>query len=257
MKNAKQNYFFQSICDQGAIRPNNEDAIEFGTNLGGEMAWMVIADGMGGHKAGEIASNLLINELKLAFNNLNEQNFPADDDWKCWIDIELNRANNKIFAQASASLEQTGMGTTAVVAVIFNNQCVIGWVGDSRAYLYRDSAPSQLTQMTQDHTMIQLLLDKGAISHKEALESNTKNMLSKAIGVKKGVEVDTLSLSIQSQDIILLSTDGLHDSLEHLSFQETTSLILQGEKVGQILVAEAIKKGSKDNITFGSILVGN
>jgi len=247
-------YYFQSICDQGAVRPNNEDAIKFGLADEGNLAWMVIADGMGGHLAGEVASRLLVDEIEEAFSKLTD--FDAND-WLCWIEIELNRANNKIFFQAQNNSEQKGMGTTAVLAIIHQQQCYIGWVGDSRSYLYRlkQTEDKTLTQLTTDHTMVQALLDKGAISQKEAAASNNKNMLSKAIGIKKGIDVDTVQVSIHDQDVLLLSTDGLHDNLSTESFENSITKISEGIEIGKELVSKAVAEGSKDNITFGSILV--
>ncbi len=247
-------FSFQSICDQGAVRPNNEDAIKFGLADDGNLAWMVIADGMGGHLAGEVASGLLVDEIETAFNNLDDFN---SQDWLCWIEIELNRANNKIFAQAQKNIEQKGMGTTAVLAIIHQQQCYLGWVGDSRCYRYRIDKikPDNLIQLTIDHTMIQALLDKGAISQKEAEASNNKNMLSRAIGVKKGIDVDTRQVTIYEHDILLLSTDGLHDSLSLESFESSIKKISKGQEIGNELVKKAVTQGSKDNITFGSIRV--
>jgi len=250
-------YQFQTVCDQGAIRPNNEDAIKHGVCADGYIAWMVIADGMGGHNAGEVASNCVVDEIERAITKLEIPKKSASIDWQCWIAIEINRANNKIFNQAKSNSELTGMGTTAVMAIIDQGNCYVGWVGDSRAYHYRSSEENALTQLTQDHTMIQALLDKGAITKKEALQSNNKNMLSRAVGIKKGVDVETLSLPVSSQDIILLSSDGLHDSLEHLSLAKSLGLIKQGSEMTQLLVDEAINNGSKDNITFGSILISD
>jgi len=247
-------YLFQSICDQGAVRPNNEDAIKFGTADDGKLAWMVIADGMGGHLAGEVASALLVDEIENAINNVN--NF-AEVDWLCWIEIELNRANNKIFYQGKRHEDQKGMGTTSVLTIIYQKQCYIGWVGDSRCYLYREdkNQPSNLTQLTIDHTMIQALLDKGAITQEEADTSNAKNTLSKAMGVRKGIDVDTKQVTIHNHDILLLSTDGLHDSLPHDVFEALAKKIPQGKNIGKELVKGSVENNSRDNITFGSILI--
>ncbi|MCF6193621.1 MAG: protein phosphatase 2C domain-containing protein [Kangiellaceae bacterium] len=256
-------YQFQTICDRGAVRPNNEDAIKYGVCAEGDIAWMVIADGMGGHNAGEVASGLVVDEIEQAIKRLKNpkiietQENTKTVDWLCWIEIEINRANNKIFNQAKNNSQQTGMGTTVVIAIIDQGKCNIGWVGDSRAYHYRSNEENALTQLTQDHTMIQALLDKGAITKKEALQSNNKNLLSRAVGIKKGVDVETLSLQVKVQDIILLSTDGLHDSLEQLSLEKSIGLIEQGSEMTHALVEEAINNGSKDNITFGSILISD
>jgi len=114
-----------------------------------------------------------------------------------------------------------------------------------------------LTQLTRDHTMIQALLDKGAISEKEAKQSNQKNMLSKALGVSKQVQVDCICQAVQALDILLLSTDGLHDSLSQESLIMNLLLIAKDQPVAYQLVEQSITAGSKDNITFGSILLRN
>ncbi len=250
------NVQFQSICDKGAVRPNNEDAIQFGLVNDQQIAWMVIADGMGGHQAGEIASELLVNNIENAFNQLKLQkrfNF-TDNDWLCWIEIELNRANNKIYSESKINTQYSGMGTTAVLAVIQGHQCYVGWVGDSRCYHF-DSKKQQLVQITTDHTLVQALVDKGSITQQEALQSHNKNMLSRAIGVKKGLDVETKQLAIHNQDIILLSTDGLHDNLREDILLSSAQQITKGYSVTDDLVQQAITAGSKDNITFGSIFL--
>jgi len=247
-------YQFQSLFDQGAVRPNNEDAIQYGTADDANLAWIVIADGMGGHLAGEVASKLLTDEIEFAINQIERFD---DIDWLCWIEIALNRANNKIFIESKNDPEKKGMGTTAVVAIIIKNRCYIGWVGDSRCYIYSNSESSlpKLAQLSVDHTMVQVLLDKGAITEKEAAEANNKNMLSKAIGIKKGIDVDTKQVTVQEGDILLLSTDGLHDSLSPESLADSVKKIALGKNIENELLEKAIQGGSKDNITFASLFI--
>lgn len=238
-----------SISDKGACRPNNEDNFKHGDGFNGDLIWLAIADGMGGHLAGEVASQILVDEIESSINSVEN---PKNIDWLCWLEVEINRANNKILFSSQKNPELKGMGTTGVVVIIYANVCYLGWVGDSRCYLYKPK-DNQLSQLTVDHTMVQALLDKGAISQKEADSSNNKNMLSKAIGVRKGVDVDVKSLPIHNSASLLLSTDGLHDSL---SSQELSGFMLSlssGDDVCQKMVAQAIKNGSKDNITLVSI----
>jgi len=247
------NYQFQSICDQGAFRSNNEDAIKFGVELNGELVWMVVADGMGGHLAGEVASNLFVDEIEAAIQKIEDT---TDVDWLCWLEIEINRANNKIYLSSQKNTEQKGMGTTGVIVIYYRSRAYIGWVGDSRCYVYqKDNKEQILSQLTTDHTMIQALLDKGAITEKEAENANNKNMLSKAIGVKKGVAVETKSVPIHTRAVLLLSTDGLHDSLSDKQLLSSVKDISNGIEVTKDLVKLSIKNGSKDNITLGSILI--
>lgn len=245
-------YQFQSICDQGAFRSNNEDAIKYGVENDGKLVWMVIADGMGGHLAGEVASQMLIDEIEQAIVNVEK---PETIDWLCWLEIEINRANNKIYVCSKKNVEQKGMGTTCVVAICIGNDCYLGWVGDSRCYLYDPQQDDQLSQLTVDHTMVQSLLDKGAISEKEAKNANNKNLLSKAIGVKKGIDVDTKRITFNNSVTLLLSTDGLHDSLPEAQLLSSMQAISKGKDMTKELVKWSIDNGSKDNITYGSFVI--
>ncbi len=238
-----------SISDKGAFRPNNEDNFRYGECFSGDLVWVAIADGMGGHLAGEVASQMLVDEIEKSMSAIEH---PQDVDWLCWLEIEINRANNKILINSQRNSQQKGMGTTGVVAVIYANQCYLGWVGDSRCYLYKANS-NQLSQLTVDHTMVQALLDKGAITQKEADTSNNKNMLSRAIGIRKGVEVDVKSLPIHNSESLLLSTDGLHDSLSPKELTKFMQSLSDGDDVCQNMVAQAIENGSKDNITLVSL----
>lgn len=244
---------FQSKCDVGAYRSNNEDAVRFGQSKDGSLVWMVIADGMGGHLAGEVASDILVTHVELAINALTSF---AEIDWRCWIEIELNRANNKIFSSSQSHNDQKGMGTTAVMVILYQQKCYIGWVGDSRGYFYQ-AEKGEVTQVTKDHTMVQALLDKGAISEQEAADSNSKNMLSKAIGIKYGQDVDSKNFDIKENDIVFISTDGLHDSLSSEEFNTFFTKIADGLNIEQEIVNQSIDNGSKDNITFASAVIKN
>lgn len=266
------NFKFTSICDQGAFRSNNEDAIKFGCaklfkGSHEQFAWMIIADGMGGHQAGEVASKIIVDEVE---NQVSLIENCSLIDPLCWIEITLNKANHKIYSQAQKNKLQNGMGSTAVLAMIIQNQCYVGWVGDSRCYLYSTSKDSkktenhesnksntieELTQLTTDHTMVQLLLDKGAITSKEAEVSNNKNMLSRAMGVKSSIKIDTKQHPIHNNELLLLSTDGLHDSLTHQSLTNFVTQIRDGKDISDLMVQQAIKCDSRDNITFGSIFI--
>jgi protein phosphatase len=173
------NFTIQSLCHQGVVRSNNEDAICYGIDQQNKVAWMLIADGMGGHNAGEVASAMLVEHVKAQWDQLNFNNPP---NWLVWITEQLNTANLAILSQAEKSVSQKGMGTTGVLVVLEANICHLGWIGDSRAYFLKNN---QLSQETIDHTMLQELVNKGAITAETAKQSNTKNLLSQAIGVQK------------------------------------------------------------------------
>jgi len=275
-------YQFQIQCDQGAFRSNNEDAILYGVKNLNEsdsdlkkFAWMVIADGMGGHNAGEVASEILTEHVQSVISALGSVN---DIDWNEWLIEQIKTANTKIFEQSLADPAQQGMGTTGVIAILIDDHVYIGWVGDSRCYwlgeaylqkgleekLKEDLEPSSeqlleknleqtLKQLTKDHTMVQLFVDKGVMTQEEANNANNKNMLSRAIGIKASIEVDTVQHSLHKGDVIFLSTDGLHDSLTNTQLIDYLTKASKGDPIETQMLKDALTAGSRDNISFGAI----
>ncbi|HCM48763.1 MAG TPA: serine/threonine-protein phosphatase [Colwellia sp.] len=241
------NYHIKSLCHQGAIRDNNEDAISYGIHKELDVAWMLIADGIGGHNAGEVASGMLVDHIKSAWSKVSITN---QANWLTWITEQLNSANLNIFKQAKNTVGQQGMGTTGVLIVIENNKCHLGWVGDSRAYTLKDKC---LVQETVDHTMLQELVNKGAISAETAKNANTKNLLSQAIGVRENISVDTKTIVISSGDTIMLSTDGLHDYLTEEEISHYLTDFKTKKDVCDDMVNQAIDQNSRDNLTVGLI----
>lgn len=241
------NLTIQSLCEQGPVRTNNEDAIGYGFSQQHGIAWMLVADGMGGHNAGEVASSMLVDHVKAQWGELNLSKPP---NWLTWITDQLNNANLAILNQAKKSIDQQGMGTTGVLVVIEKNKCFIGWIGDSRAYSLKSE---QLAQVTIDHTMLQELVNKGAISAETAKQSNTKNLLSQAIGVQKHICVDTLTVELNQGDSMMLSTDGLHDFLSEDDINFHLSDSTDSEDICRNMVNQAITQSSRDNLTVGLI----
>lgn len=240
-------FHIETACDQGVVRSNNEDAICHDHNKKVDVLWMLIADGVGGHKAGEVASAYLTNYFEQVFNQLTQ--LPAQG-WLPWIDNHFTLANEGIYQQAQSDASYQGMSTTGVLLLIHNEQCYLGWVGDSRAYVLSENV---LKQQTKDHTMIQYLVDKGAITVEEAQNSNTKNLLSKAIGTKESIEVDVLSISVKVGDTLMLSTDGLHDYLSEDQLAGFMKNSNTTQSVCNDMITQSISQSSKDNITVGII----
>ncbi|TYK66379.1 PP2C family protein-serine/threonine phosphatase [Colwellia echini] len=241
------NNHIKSLCHQGVIRDNNEDAIKYGFHEPLGFTWMIIADGMGGHNAGEIASALLVNHICNAVQQLGSV---KPTNWQDWIVTQLNTANLAILTSAQKNSAQQGMGTTGVLVILENEKCHIGWVGDSRAYSLKDNI---LIQETIDHTMLQELVNKGAISAETAKHSNTKNLLSQAIGVRDKISVDTKSITINNGDIIMLSTDGLHDYLSEQTISTYLSEYSTNNSLCSDMINKAIANNSRDNLTVGLI----
>ena len=240
-------YQVESHSSKGPYRDNNEDAIDFGFDESADFFWMIVADGMGGHKAGEVASDMLAQLVKREIKELN-QNYAQN--WEQWIQTVIEQANGAIYQAAKKSKKLSGMGTTGVLLILYQKQCFIGWVGDSRAYLLRTR---ELSQLTRDHSAIQYLLDKGSITAEEAEQSDNKHLLSRAIGVGKTIEVDVISNNLSLGDTLFLSTDGIHDYLSNMVLSGYLADFSAGRKVAAKMINQAMAQGSRDNLTLGIV----
>ena len=244
-------YSVQVLCEQGPVRPNNEDAVRYGVSPELGILWVAMADGMGGHNAGEVASEMLVDQMQAALHVLSSS---PEQGWGDWLVRQLGEANAAIFSDGETHSERAGMGTTGVVMIVERRRMTVAWVGDSRAYVFRDY---QLCQLTQDHSMLQYLLDKGAISKKQAASSDSKHLLSRAVGIKAKVEVDQFSQSVQRGDVLMLSTDGLHDRLSEKEIAGYLEKFGAGEQIAGDLINQAIAQGSRDNLTVALIRISN
>lgn len=239
-----------TLTEQGPHRKKNEDAIRHGVNDKLPIHWMIVADGMGGHKAGEVASSLLTDCVAEQLNTLSEV---PKQGWKSYACEILKQANSNIYEKSQQFSHYKGMGTTGVLLILEQNCCYIAWVGDSRAYIYHKG---ELIQLTEDHTMIQFLLNKGAISAATAANSNTKNLLSRALGSKADVEVDIVSRELYPGDRLMLSTDGLHDFLSEDEIKDYLGKYIKLDEKNALcrkMVEHAVLQSSKDNLTLGLI----
>ncbi len=234
-----------SVTDIGKIRENNEDSfLEFNVeNSSEKLLLLVVADGMGGHQAGEVASKTVVNSIEEYFktqdSNL-EKN--ALDSLKNSIEI----ANQNVIQASSDKEELRGMGSTCTAMLLFNNKTFLAHVGDSRAYLVRGK---KITQLTKDHTLAEKMLDSGIISKEEAKTSPHRNMLIKAVGISDEIEVETYDpFTTNEGDVFLLCSDGL---TEYIDEEEICSIltIYEPEEACKLLVNIANKRGGKDNIT--------
>jgi serine/threonine protein phosphatase PrpC len=219
--------------DTGRRRRRNEDAFVC------EPPLFAVADGMGGAKAGEVAS-------RLAAESLREQqlgDLPSPEQT-----VELIReANRRVYAYSSENASARGMGTTMTVALVEGSVVTIGHVGDSRAYLLRDE---QLTQLTQDHSLVAELVRSGRLSAEEAESHPRRSVITRALGTDSDVEVDVFSLRGNDRDIFLLCSDGLTSMV---SDEEIARLLLSAredlDEAGTKLIAAANQAGGEDNIT--------
>ncbi|MFD0671810.1 Stp1/IreP family PP2C-type Ser/Thr phosphatase [Cohnella sp. GCM10027633] len=228
----------------GKVRQVNEDQAWSGT-LGEGLTAAIVADGMGGHRAGEVASGLAIDSLVASLQAWKRDDAGADKTelLREWI----RKANDVVFETASLNEQYHNMGTTVVLALVEGSNGWIGHIGDSRAYRYRDG---KLSQLTEDHTLVNELTKSGQLSAEEAARHPRRNVLTRALGTDRDVEVDVQSFEWRSGDRLLLCSDGLSGLVGHSQMIGTleargADLEAQADK----LIALALDAGGDDNVT--------
>lgn len=237
-------YTFGSCSDKGRVRSNNEDAIAFDGRLG----VVVLADGMGGYQAGEVASGmatrLIKDEMAAWLSGLKA--FPSAGDVRQALGWSVAQANLAIFTQALMEPECRGMGTTVVAAVFGPEQLVLGHVGDSRCYRLRQG---RLTQLTKDHSVLQEEMDAGLITPEQALSATHKNLVTRALGVEPGVMLDLIEEAVEDEDLYLLCSDGLTDMVLDAQIHPILESDLTLQEKADQLVQMANERGGRDNIS--------
>jgi PPM family protein phosphatase len=237
-------YEYASALDTGRLRSNNEDAVLVEALTG----IAVLADGMGGYNAGEVASQMATTQIATELSRwLQEQ--PAEpevEQIRRALDTCVDEANRAIFNAAVTNPGYAGMGTTLVVAVFGSRHVVLGHVGDSRCYRLR---AGRLQQLTRDHSLLQEQLDAGLITPEQALFATHKNLVTRAVGVEDAVMVEITAHEVQAGDLYLMCSDGLTDMLD----DNEISFIVQGqtslEAASLALIAAANQAGGRDNIS--------
>lgn len=234
---------FFSATDVGRARDNNEDSVA----VDPEAALAVLADGMGGYNAGEVASGMVTTFIKSELGRwLKEAAATASDhDVKRAMDICVDNANRAIFNAANSNPKFAGMGTTLVVAVLREGRLLLGHVGDSRAYRFRDDS---LMQLTRDHSLLQEQLDAGIITPEEAAYSSNKNLVTRAVGVEDTVMLETHLHEVLPGDIYLICSDGLSDMLDDASIGQVLRSSNNLPDAAAALIARANDMGGRDNI---------
>ncbi|MEL7646957.1 MAG: Stp1/IreP family PP2C-type Ser/Thr phosphatase [Sedimentibacter sp.] len=234
--------------NKGLMRENNEDNLIVEET--DRYNLYAVADGMGGHKAGEVASSIAIETIRECFRSeFSSEDFKAPS----FIMKSVDEANKKIREKAMASEECSGMGTTITMAVIDMDlkTAYIGNVGDSRAYVIKDNS---ITQITDDHTYVNELLKDGRITRTEAKSHPKRNVITRAVGSEETVQADIFEIEVSDSDIVLLCTDGLTTHLSDDKILETIMEYGTSESV-QKLIKMANDNGGTDNITI--IIVDN
>lgn len=235
--------------DVGRKRQHNEDSMLVDSGLG----LYIVADGMGGHAAGEVASAKaaeVVKQVVAANHNVlkelgRDPNQQSRISAAAMIESAIQRACAEIYKIASADSTKRGMGTTFVCLAVAGNRGVIGHVGDSRVYLVRQG---QCHRLTEDHTLVAAQLKAGTITREQAATSQYRNVITRAVGIQESVQVDTLLVDLVPGDVFLLCSDGLHGYLQDEEVAPLAAAV-SGRELPNRLVALANERGGKDNIT--------
>lgn len=236
--------------DPGLVRKNNEDNFAVDPELG----LLVVADGMGGHNSGEVASDLAAKTIvdfarKMiggAKNVVPEGGTHGLSARASQLEFFVKTANTMIYEKGRAFPKDAGMGTTVVAALVDAKGLTVAHVGDSRAYLYRNG---QLSQLTEDHSLVGEQVKRGQITADQASRSNLQNILTRALGAEADVAVDTADHPLLPGDIVLLATDGVSKMVTDAEVAAMIAAEREPARIVDALIAKARAGGGVDNIT--------
>ena len=228
--------------DKGKLRGGNEDSIF----VMPEQNLYIVADGVGGHNSGELASRMAVGYMAqyVSLHPISEAK--TQKDLRDYFRTCFEGANELVFHKSNDETVNSGMATTSVLCYIRDNLAYVVNVGDSRAYLVRDGI---VRQVTEDHTYINEMVQSGLITAEEAKDRPDKNMITRAIGGDKTIQPDFFSFEICSDDIIILCTDGLYGEITEGKMARTVVKSKSMHGLAKTLVDEANKNGGKDNIS--------
>lgn len=238
-----------SATDPGMVRAHNEDSIASDVANG----LVVLADGMGGYNAGEVASGMattvIVTEIAQALVNV--QPYELDKDKKVVahhiVHEQILKANTSIYQAAQSQSQYAGMGTTLIVCLFYDNKVMVGHLGDSRVYMMRDGT---FSQVTRDHSLLQEQIDSGLITAEQAKTAAHKNLVTKALGIDPTVEPEIHEYETRVGDIYLLCSDGLSDMISDEDIGMTLSMLGANLPLAsQQLVQMANDNGGRDNIS--------
>ncbi|WP_325344431.1 Stp1/IreP family PP2C-type Ser/Thr phosphatase [Xylophilus sp.] len=238
------NYEFCARTDTGLLRSNNEDAVAFDAANG----LTVLADGMGGYNAGEVASSMAAGLVQAGMGRwLAEAGGQASPrEVRRALEICVDNANGAILQASQANPQYAGMGTTLVAACFHDNRLVLGHIGDSRGYRLRDGA---LDQITRDHSWLQEQVDAGIITAEQAAVSPNRNLVTRALGVEEAAQIEVHEHRVEPGDLYLLCSDGLPDMVDDDDIATILRAGLSLEDTARTLIDSANAQGGRDNIS--------
>ena len=237
-------YQYCANTDPGRARENNEDSVVFDAAT----HTMVLADGMGGYNAGEIASGMATAFIKSGLSRwLAEAGHGANTkEVRRAMEICVGNANLSIYNAANSNAHYAGMGTTLVVGVFLGDTLLVGHIGDSRCYRLREGV---LEQITKDHSLLQEQIDAGLITLAQAANSSIKNLVTRALGVEGQVVLEVHEHTVLPGDVYMMCSDGLSDMVSDPAIAKIVSLDAELEVVAEELIAVANANGGRDNIS--------
>lgn len=235
---------YAALSDKGIIREQNEDFWNIVLDNKGNPIAFIIADGMGGHKAGDVASRMAVEiisqEICRGFEAINSSTTIG------FLEKAVNLANDEIYKYALLNLNGTGIGTTLTLGLIHSGKITIAHIGDSRFYMIRGGT---IQSMTRDHSFVGELVEKGVLDQEEARNHPLRNQITRALGYEKNIEIDFYNIDVKKGDIYLFCTDGL---TVKVSSDELLTMLEQEKDLNVILknmVELANQRGGDDNIT--------
>ena len=231
--------------DRGRVREINEDSFSVVTGTSQEFHAFIIADGMGGHNAGEIASRLAVDSIAEHMTKSQEQLSHPDAISKT-IEQMMQQANRTVYAESKESQDNFGMGTTLIVAALYENKIYIGHIGDSRAYLVRGE---NIERITTDHSYIEELIKNGSLKREEAEKQPKRNLITRALGCSDEILIDSYICDIKENDVFMLCTDGLTNMVEEARIRDLLTSIDDPQLACDELVKAANDNGGEDNIS--------
>lgn len=241
-----KNLTFGVVCDKGLKRESNEDCYNIIAGNDGLPTVFMVADGMGGHTMGEVASRMAVDSLS-NYIFREKDRFSKNEDIISIINDAINLTNREICMSSGEKDDRKKMGTTLVSAFVVKNKLFIANVGDSRAYRMRSG---EITKLTTDHTYIQALLDNGSITEDEAKNHPERHKITKALGFFDDLNPDVFTFEIETGDAFILCTDGLTNMVTEQEILDICLAFPDHQSACNILLEKANANGGDDNITI-------
>ena len=235
------------LTDPGKVRDHNEDSVTILSNDNGEYI-LAVADGMGGHKAGEVASSIATTHLEARFVSLDT--LGTKEEAIEWLREVTKEINDKIFAYTFQNPDSKGMGTTLVVAIRTRDYVLFGNIGDSSGFVYKNG---KLVKVTKDHTLVNLLVSTGELTEEEAKYHPRKNVLMRALGANNPIEIDIFDVDISVRGILLCS-DGLTNMLTLEQIEKVLNSKDNIEEKIIKLIRKSNSRGGTDNISIAYLV---